>query len=139
MIPTPRHSARSCRPLYRRTGHTARAGVTVVEVIVAMIVAAIGVIALASTNTLLIRLVGGGERASRGAFVAQQQLESMRADALTATGCAALANGADTTGIYKLAWTVTTSGAAHSIRLIMTYPVRTGQVRSDTLGTTLTC
>ena len=116
-----------------------RRGFTVAEVIVAIVVFAIGMLGLTATAHMLARMITRGNRGGHGAFVAQQKIESMRATALGTGGCAALTSGSDTSGLYVRTWTVSTSGTATNIQLITTYRVSGTRTRSDTLGTTLAC
>ena len=116
-----------------------RRGVTIVEVLVATVIFTCGVTGMVGTSALLTRFDGRASRTSRAAFFAQQSLESLRASAATSTGCAALASGADSMGIYHRAWTVTASGSTQRVQLLITYPIQDGVTHADTLGTTIQC
>ena len=55
-----------------------RAGFTLVELIVAIVILSVGVLGLASTAAVVTRQIGGGAQQSRAAAVAQARFESLR-------------------------------------------------------------
>ena len=82
-----------------------RAGFTVVEIIVAIMVLSIGVLGLASTAAVVQRQMASGERQSAAAAIAQS-----RFDKLTSVNCQSLAATTGTAtwrhGHVKEEWTV---------------------------------
>jgi prepilin-type N-terminal cleavage/methylation domain-containing protein len=112
-------------------------GFTVVEVLIAMIVLAIGLLGLLGAATAVIRNLGEGDKEVTSAYYANERLE--RLDAL---GCDQIANGSEVRqGIYNLSWTVdgsATSPVRH-ILLTVAYPLSAGRSRTDTLEKALTC
>ena len=82
-----------------------RAGFTVVEIIVAIMVLSIGVLGLASTAAVVQRQMASGERQSAAAAIAQS-----RFDMLTSVNCQSLAATTGTAtwrhGHVKEEWTV---------------------------------
>jgi Tfp pilus assembly protein PilV len=113
------------------------AGFTVVEVIIAMIVLAVGLLGLLGATTSVIRNLGEGDKEVTAAQYANEWLE--RLDAL---GCDQVTNGSDVkAGIYNINWTV--DGSAMSpvrhILLEVSYPLSAGRSRTDTLEKALTC
>ncbi len=89
-----------------------RQGFTLVELIVAVIVLAIGVLGLASTAAVVTRQMGGSQMQNIAAAVAQQRFERLRA-----LPCASLANGNATTRRITETWTVT-GGASDPVRTV---------------------
>ena len=74
-----------------------RAGFTIVEVIVAVLVLSIGVLALAGTAAVVTKQMAAGTRQTRASTIAQA-----RFDSLASVQCSALASGgATTTGTYS--------------------------------------
>jgi prepilin-type N-terminal cleavage/methylation domain-containing protein len=119
--------------------NASRAGFTLVEVVVAIVILSVGVVAVAGTFGSSARLVGQGWRFTRAATVASQRLETLRGQAnSTSPRCTALANGTATTAGITQTWTITTSGSLRNIVLIVQAP-RPGGVSLDTLRTTLEC
>ncbi len=112
-----------------------RRGFTFVEVVVAMLILTVGVLALASSMARLSRILNRGSMATTGALYAQSRLEHLRA-----TGCVSLASGSATPApSYQLVWTVTASGSrTKQIELVSTYPGGNA-TRTDTLVTSVPC
>jgi len=109
-------------------------GFTIVEVMIAIIVLSVGMLGLASTTALVTRMIGRGTRASKAAVLAQQRVEILRA-----TKCADLAGGSDTTGSFVRWWTVTATGNARRIQVIVRYVGTPVRMRADTIATTIDC
>lgn len=112
-----------------------RAGFTIVEVVVAVLILAIGMLALASTAATVTRMIGQGQRFSEASTVAVERFEIIRAQS-----CDAMASGSATEGSYALAWTVASvaGGNARSVTLTVTSPTGRG-ARVDTFVTTIAC
>jgi type IV pilus assembly protein PilV len=115
-------------------------GFTVLEVLVAIIVLGVGVIALVGSSGLVTRMIGQGKRTTRGVQVAERRMEILRQQAAgTTPACGSLASGAAAhPGGIDENWTVTAAPRSAAIRVVVTYPdVR--HTISDTLVTTLAC
>ena len=121
----------------RRTRHASgaksRAGFTIVELIVAMIVFAVGVLGLAATAASVTRLMGGATRQTIAANIAQSRLEKLRA-----SPCGTLTNGADTTRGVVSAWTVQPVTRGVNVTETVIFPTQGGN-RTRTYKTTLPC
>ena len=87
-----------------------RQGFTIVEVLVAIIVLGVGVVALVGSSALVTRMIGRGKHATRAVQMAEQRLEFMRQRAQsTSPQCTALANGTiNHAGGVVEQWTSTT-------------------------------
>lgn len=83
-----------------------RAGFTVVEIIVAIMVLAVGVLGLAATAGIVQRQMAGGERQSAAAAIAQS-----RFDSLTSKNCNVISGSSGTAshrgGLVTEIWSVT--------------------------------
>ena len=112
-----------------------RNGFTILEVLVAVMVLTVGILAMATTAALVTRMIGQGQRYSEVSAVASQQFEMMRS-----RSCSALSNGSATQGAYVLSWTVDSvaEGRARSVRIIVVSPTARA-TRSDTFATTIPC
>ena len=82
-------------------------GFTVVEVLVAIVIMAIGVLGLAGTATNVSRLIGGGAEQTIAANIALSRFEQLRS-----TACASMAAGTATTRGMTEHWTVADSGVS---------------------------
>ncbi|MDH3456783.1 MAG: prepilin-type N-terminal cleavage/methylation domain-containing protein [Gemmatimonadota bacterium] len=112
-----------------------RNGFTIIEVLVAVLVLAVGILGMATTAALVTRMIGQGQRFSEVSAVAAQRFEMLRS-----RPCATMANGSATQGPYVLSWTVDSvaAGKARSLRLIVISPT-TRTTRADTFATTVPC
>ncbi|HET6345602.1 MAG TPA: prepilin-type N-terminal cleavage/methylation domain-containing protein, partial [Myxococcota bacterium] len=76
----------------------ARAGFTLVEVLVAVVVLGIGVLALVGSSAMVTRMIGRGQMGTRAAQVASKRLDSLRIVAYATTPrCTLLASGGPVT------------------------------------------
>jgi prepilin-type N-terminal cleavage/methylation domain-containing protein len=92
-----------------------RAGFTLVEVIVATLILAVGVLGLAGTTGLLVRQVTLGEMATQRAAAFQTAVERLQA-----LDWEAVSSGSTTVGRYAVNWTVTTEYAQSRVMTIVT-------------------
>lgn len=117
--------------------HENETGFTVVEVLIAMIVLAVGLLGLLGATTSVIRNLGEGDKEVAAAYYANERLE--RLDAL---GCDQVTNGSEVRGgVYNINWTVDGSAASgvRHILLTVSYPISAGRSRTDSLEKALTC
>jgi prepilin-type N-terminal cleavage/methylation domain-containing protein len=109
-------------------------GYTLVELVVALTVLAVGVLGAAATAAPIARLIRWGGAASSSAALAGAQLEAMRA-----AGCAALANGdASRAGGFRLTWTVAPRGPLREVTVLVSFPTGTG-TRTETYEALIAC
>jgi prepilin-type N-terminal cleavage/methylation domain-containing protein len=78
------------RPARRRAARP-RAGFTIVELIVAIIVLSVGVLALASSAGVMMRLMTDGNRQAHAASIAQSRFDSLASVGSAAANCNAIA------------------------------------------------
>lgn len=119
-----------------------RRGFTIVEVMVAVLILTIGIIALAGASGLTHRMLGQGRMSTVASELAVQRLEVLRATAEgTATPCAsaAFATGTATVQNVALRWEVPSSGDLRTVRVIATYRTPAGGTRRDTVATYIRC
>jgi len=121
------------RRIRRTPGKKSRAGFTIVELIVAMVVFAVGVLGLAATAASVTQLMGGATRQTIAANIAQSRLEKLRA-----SPCATLTSGADTTRGVVSTWTVQAVTRGVNITETVIFPTKGGN-RTRTYKTTLSC
>ena len=124
---------RFCNPAARPLGGGRRAGFTLVELLVAMMMFAVGMLALASTAASVTRMMGGAKRQTIAATVAQSRLERIRS-----SKCATLTSGADTVRGVISTWTVTAVTRGVNVTETVIYPTSGGN-RTRTYNTTLSC
>jgi prepilin-type N-terminal cleavage/methylation domain-containing protein len=122
--------AKSRNPRARRDG-----GFTITEVLVAVLILSVGMLALVSTAATVTRMIGQGQRFSEASTLAAKRFEILRA-----TDCTAMSSSTATEGAYSLSWTVadTAGGNAKAVTLTVTSPTGRGD-RTDTFNTTIAC
>ncbi|NUQ20772.1 MAG: prepilin-type N-terminal cleavage/methylation domain-containing protein [Gemmatimonadaceae bacterium] len=111
-----------------------RRGFTIVELLVAMMVFAVGVLGLAATTATVARLMGSASRQTIAATVAQSRIEKLRA-----RSCAALASGSETVRGVTSSWTVVVATRGDSITETVTFPTARGTTRTRVYKTMITC
>jgi prepilin-type N-terminal cleavage/methylation domain-containing protein len=119
-----------------------RSGFTLVEVMIAIVVLGVGVIALAGSSASVTRMIGRGKHETRAAQVASRRLEALRAAALSSTPrctAGAFANGGPTvTDGVSETWVVPGAGTLRTITVTVTHRTTRGN-HTDVLTTTLEC
>jgi type IV pilus assembly protein PilV len=116
-------------------------GFTIVEVMVAMIVLSIGVVALVGSAGKVNRMIGRGKWSTFASQVAQHRLDRLRAlAASTGTPCTAAGFASNSVVSQKITetWQVPASGTSRLVRVIVSYPVP-GGTKSDTVSTRISC
>lgn len=118
-----------------------RDGFTITEVLVAIVILTIGILALAGSSTGATRMLSQGERITWAAAVASARIASLRRTANgTVPTCtdAGFASGTATTRGVSESWVVPTTGNARVILEIVTYPKFLG-TSVDTIATVIRC
>ena len=121
--------------------HT-RSGFTLVEVLVAVTVLSVGVVAMAGTSAMVTRMIGRGKIDTRAAQLATQQAENLRRIAYSTTPrCTGLVNGGpQATDHVTLSWTVavSASGTGRDVRVSASYATPRG-THTEVLTTYIEC
>jgi type IV pilus modification protein PilV len=112
----------------------ARAGFTIVELLVALMIFAVGMLGLAATAGSVTRMMGGAKRQVIAATVAQTRLERLRS-----SPCTSIASGADTTRGIVSTWTVTAVTRGMNITETVRFQTSRGVTRTRTYMTTIAC
>jgi prepilin-type N-terminal cleavage/methylation domain-containing protein len=117
-------------------------GMTLVEVLVALVVLSIGVLALTGSSAMINRMIGRGRVETHAALLAAGQMEKLRqAAASTVPRCASpgFASGGPRVedGLLQ-SWTVAPSGKVRRVRVTVSYLTIRGQ-RSAVLETGVEC
>lgn len=103
-------------------------GFTLAEVMVAILILSVGLLAIAASSGTVFRLLGYGKRSTEAANVASSRLEALRLQAnQTDPRCSTLANGGDTLANRVIErWTVSGSGVRRSVLVVVTTPTGRG-------------
>jgi prepilin-type N-terminal cleavage/methylation domain-containing protein len=109
------------RPNPRRAGPPkpsyGQAGFTIVEVVVAIIILAVGLLGLAGTTVLIIRQTTLADIASDRSVALQSTIERIRA-----TPFDSVEAGSESSGSYDVAWAVTDVGQWKNVDIVTTGP-----------------
>jgi Tfp pilus assembly protein PilV len=93
-------------------------GFTMVEVIFAIMILAFGLLGMAGTTALVVRQVTIADLATERSAALQTTIERLRALPFSQ-----LANGSDSVGIFRVAWTVTDpTGQWATLKIVTTGP-----------------
>lgn len=119
-----------------------RFGFTLIEVLVAILVLSVGIIALVGTSAGVTRMIGRGRMETHAAQAASSRMEALRlaADA-TSPRCSDqgfASGGPVSSGGMTEAWQVAPAGTVRLIRVTVTYLTLRGP-RAVVLETSLTC
>jgi prepilin-type N-terminal cleavage/methylation domain-containing protein len=117
-------------------------GFTIIEVIIAIIVLTVGVLAMVTTAALVTRMIARGQRSAQASAFASRRLERMR---VAACVVAQRLNGSDT--LYRGSswvalnnWTFTDAGNLnYRLKIVSIYKTEKNKTRSDSVETTISC
>lgn len=118
-------------------------GFTIVEVLVALVVFALGVLGMAAETAALTRLVARGRRAAAVTSAAAGRLERLRAGACVARqdGTESLSRGSATLATLRWAWSLAPPGdSSYRVELIATpAPSTRPLAAAETLRAEVSC
>ena len=121
--------------------HT-QSGFTIIEIIIAIMVLTVGLLALVTTAALVTRMIARGQRSAVASMYAAQRAEQMRPQACIA---AQRTDGRDTlyTGsnwVATNAWSFVNEGNQYyRLRVVTLYKTIKNQMRVDTLEMGVSC
>jgi len=131
-----RFSSRSHRaPLRPVAARGRRDGFTIAEVIIAMVILSVGLLALASGSVGVVRQMRAGNQAAIAAMVAQSRMEKMRSRT-----CSNISTGTTTTSGMSEKWTVTAlSARVSAVAETVTYVPRPGVTKKVGMNGVVPC
>ncbi len=115
-------------------------GFTIVEVIVAILVLTVGLLALVTSAALVTRMIGRGQRSAVAAQYAQRRLEMLRV-----SGCKSQAGGSEvlmrgSVPLDSLTWSFVGTSPSHwQIVVRSKYQTALGKWRTDSTETEISC
>jgi prepilin-type N-terminal cleavage/methylation domain-containing protein len=117
-------------------------GLTLIEVLIALVVLGVGILALSGSSSLVTRMIGRGKVETQAALAASRRVEMLRAAAgSTVPRCAApsfASGGPVIDGGLRESWSVSSTSKVRSVRVVITYLTVRGP-RSAVLETTIEC
>jgi prepilin-type N-terminal cleavage/methylation domain-containing protein len=121
-----------------------RRGFTVIELVVAVVILTVGLLALAAGTAIITRTLANSRRATEAVQLAARRIDNLRAAAASTTPrCTAptftSSPGPIVTQGITQTWVVPPNGALRVVRAIVTYPVGRGRTKTDTLATNIPC
>lgn len=113
----------------------ARGGFTIIELVVAIIIMTVGVLALATGSAGVAKQMRSGNQAALAAVIGQGRLETIRS-----LGCSSLSNGTATTRGMTEKWTITwITSRARAVTESVTYVPRARVSRTLALRSVVPC
>jgi prepilin-type N-terminal cleavage/methylation domain-containing protein len=112
----------------------ARNGFTVIEVIIAIMILSVGIIALVSTAAMATRMMGQGQRYTEAAQMANRRFEILRS-----VSCDSLAGGTATSGNFTERWSITAVGTGGQRLNVAIQSPTSGGFRADSFSSTRFC
>jgi type IV pilus assembly protein PilV len=109
----------------RRLRRRARRGLTLIEVMIAVIVMAVGIMGLAGTASYVTQQMGGGNMQTIAAG-----LSTKVADSLSARRCSALVGGTQTSRGVTVTWTVADSSRTRWVQQTVQYKPKRGATKT---------
>ena len=125
-----RSSRRSARSLHV----SVRAGFTLIEIMVAVMLFVVGVLAVCGSSSVVMTMVGGSQRRTIAAVVAESRFERLRS-----VPCTAHASGSATTRGVREVWTSVPLARADDVTVQVTFASSGGRVTSQTYRSYLAC
>jgi prepilin-type N-terminal cleavage/methylation domain-containing protein len=117
-------------------------GLTLVEVLMALIVLGVGIVALAGSSSVITRMIGRGKAETHAALAASRRMEILRSAAhSTSPRCTAPAFASGGPALVDGAsewWAVPAAGAVRRVRVTVAYLTVRGS-RSAVLETDIEC
>jgi prepilin-type N-terminal cleavage/methylation domain-containing protein len=120
----------------------ARSGFTIIEVLVAVTILAVGVVAMAGSLGAVTRMIGRGKIDTRAAQLATQQVEELRRIAYSTTPrCTALVDGGPVPSDHvTLSWTVAVNATGTGRKVDVSASYATGRgTHTEVLTTNIEC
>lgn len=112
----------------------ARRGLTLIEMLIAIIVMAIGIMGLAGTASYVAQQMGGGNMQTIAAALATRV-----SDSLSARRCSALVSGTTTTRGVTVTWTVSDSSRTKWVAERVQYKPKRGSTKTFNSTTVIQC
>lgn len=117
-------------------------GFTIIEVLIAIIVLTVGILAMVTTAALVTRMIARGQRSADASAFAARRLERLRPAACIAlqrvNGQDTLYRGSNWVAINR--WTFTDAGNEnYRIKIVTTYKTIKNRFRSDSTENTIPC
>ena len=117
-------------------------GVTLVEVLVALIVLGVGLVALAGSSSVVTRMIALGKAQTKAALIASRRIEILRAAARSTnppcTGARFASGGPVETDRTVESWLVSPAGAERRVTVTVQYLTSRGR-RAAVLETEIGC
>ena len=119
----------------RRAALQSRGGFTIIELVVAIIIMTVGVLALATGSAGVARQMRAGNQVALASIVGQARLETVRS-----LGCSSLSNGTATTRGMSEKWAITwLSSRSRVVTESVTYVPRARVSRTLALRSVVPC
>lgn len=111
----------------------ARRGITLVEVLISIIMIAIGIVGLLGSSASVATQMGGGVRQTVAASIAQNRIDSLTSIACSQLAATGVASGTSTRRGIRETWSVTDGRNVKTIVVQITIPKRVNPLNYSTV------
>ena len=123
---------------------SSRSGFTLVEMLIAIVMLGIGLLAVAAGSGTVTRTLHGSKIATQASQLAAWRMDQLRAYARSTLPPCSHAKFIPSAGAQELyhvsqTWTITAAGTLRHVNVISTYPLGRNQTKVDTLSSTINC
>lgn len=121
-----------------------RSGFTIVELLVAVVILGLGLLALAAGTGTITRTLHGSRIATQAMQQAQLRMDLLRAAARSTPAPCTSGNFTSSAGVFisqgvSMTWSVPANGVLRTVHVITSYPLGGGRTKVDTLSTNIDC
>ncbi len=121
-----------------------RSGFTLVELLVSVVILALGLLALAAGSGAVTRTIHGSRIGTAAAGQAIRQMDNLRSAARSTIPPCTSPNFATSVAAtvldgVTLSWRVAAAGSSRTVLVITSYPLGGGKTKVDTLSSTIQC
>lgn len=125
-----------------KTRSSGEAGFTIIEIMIAVVILAVGLLGLTTTSAVVTRMIGRGQRSELAATLAMQRMERMRPlacdPARRVAGSETLMRGSQP--VARLSWTFSDAGNnSIRMRVVVDFVASANRVRTETMETSVIC
>jgi len=119
-------------------------GLSLIEVMIAMVILAVGILAMGATAGAVTTTLTGSRAATQATQMAMGELEQLRVAArATKPSCTAAAFSSSVTVLKQngvsMTWTVPPSGTSREVQVSVTYPLGRGRTKTEVFRTLVPC
>ena len=123
---------------------TSTRGLSLIEVMIAMVILAVGILAMGATAGAVTTTLTGSRAATQASQMAMGEIEKLRVAARSTKPACSAATFSSSVGVMKqdnvsMTWTVPPSGQSREVQVSVTYPMGRGRTKTEVFRTLVPC